>query len=110
MLLRYLKEYNLYKVVKEKQANGSTIDTYEMLGSYKVEKQDLTTDEVAVSVYGADINSILRLSSVLGDLEKLLLTKVSNLEDNISKYVIGDDKVKYRIKSVSEDRVDIQRL
>lgn len=110
MLLRYLQTFNLYEIKKEKQANGSFIDTYEMLGSYKCQKQDLVTDEVAVSIYGADINSTLRLSSVLGELEKFLMPKVSNREDNISKYVIGTDSIKYKIKAVSEDRVDIQRL
>ena len=110
MLLRYLKNYNLYHVNKVKQANGNTIDTYEMLGSYKCQKQDLATDEVASTIYGADINSIIRISSVLGELENYLLPKVSNTEDNVSKYVIGTDDVKYKIKAVNENRIDIQRL
>ena len=110
MLLRYLENYDLYRIVKEKQANGSTIDTYEKLGTYRVQKQDLATDEVATSIYGADINSIYRIASVLGKLEEYLLPKVSNKEDNISKYLIGKDDVKYRIRAVNEDRIDIQRL
>lgn len=110
MLLRYLSTYNLYKINKEKQPNGSTIDTYEMLGSYKVQKQDLATDEVASSIYGADINSTYRIASVLGNLEAYLLPKVANKEDNISKYLIGTNDVKYKIKAVSEDRIDIQRI
>jgi hypothetical protein len=110
MLLRYLRTYNLYKINKKKQLNGSTIDEYEMLGAYQVQKQDLTTDEVATSIYGADINSIYRISSVLGDLEEFLLPKVSNKDDNISKYLIGNELAMYRIKSVSEDKVDIQRI
>lgn len=110
MLLRYLETYNLYHIVKRKQTNGSTIDTYELLGSYKVQRQDLATDEVATSIYGADINSIYRISSVLGKLEEFLLPKVSNKDDNISKYLIGKGEVIYKIRAVNEDRIDIQRL
>lgn len=117
MLLRYLETYKLYHVVKQKQTNGSTIDTYELLGSYRVQKQDLATDEVASSIYGADINSIYRISSVLGELEAYLLPKVSNKEDNISKYLISKEvpntsvgEIIYKIRAVSEDRIDIQRI
>lgn len=110
MLLRYLETYNLYRIIKVKQPNGSSIDAYEMLGRYKVQRQDLATDEVATSIYGADINSIYRISSVLGDLEKYLLPKVSNKSDNISKYFIGTSDVKYKIRAVNENRIDIQRI
>lgn len=110
MLLRYLKYVELFKANQVKQTNGTYIDDYVLINGFKVQKQDLSADEIASTIYGADINKMLRIKSIKGDLEKYLLPKVSNKSDNISKYYIFDNGVQYRIKAVTESRIDLERL
>lgn len=110
MLLRYLKRIELYKANQVKQSNGTYIDEYALINNYKVQKQDLSADEIASTIYGADINKMLRIKSVKGDLERYLLPKVSNKSDNISKYYIFDNEIQYRIKAVTESRIDLERI
>ena len=108
MLLRYLKPITLKKATKEKQANGTYTNYYTNIASYRVQMQSLTDDEVSATVYGANINKMLRLSSPLGDIEEYLLPKVDNKEDNISNYYIDYKDRTYKIVAVSEDRIDIE--
>ena len=110
MLLRYLKPVTLKKATKTKQANGTyKDDTYETINNYNVQRQTLES-EVDAQVYGADINKMLRLISPNNELENYLLEKLSNEEDNVSKYVIYDNNVKYKVVAVSPNKVDIKRL
>ena len=109
MLLRYLKPITLKKATKTKQPNGTYTDTYEAIDNYNVQKQTLES-EVDAQVYGADISKMLRLISPYNKLENYLLEKLSNKEDNVSKYVIYDNGVKYKIVAVSPNKVDIKRL
>lgn len=67
-------------------------------------------DEISASIYGSGLINVKRLSSPLGDLEKYLLEKVNNKKDNVSKYFIFINDVVYKIISVTESRVDIERL
>lgn len=109
MLIRYLKPIILKKITKTKQPNGTYLDTYETIDTYNVMKQNLT-DEVDAQVYGSDISKIIRIKSPKGDLEDYLYSRLSNEEDNVSKYVIYEGNTKYKIVAVNQDRVDIQRL
>ena len=109
MLIRYLKPIELKKATKIKQANGTYIDTYELIAKYNVQKQTLES-EVDAQVYGADINKMLRIISPYNALEEYLLTKLSNDADNISKYYIFDGNVKYKIVAVTPSKVDISIL
>ena len=109
MQLRYLEKVTLKVATKVKQDNGVYIDTYTKIDDYMVEKQELQ-DQVSASIYGADINKMLRLKSPNKKLEKYLIPKVNNKEDNISKYYIFIDETQYKIKAVTEARIDIERL
>ena len=108
MLLRYLKKITLKKATKTKQANGTYKNVYEDIQSYNVQMQNLTDDEISATIYGAKINKMLRLTSPLNKLEKYLLPKVDNKQDNISSYYIEQDDKTYKITSVSNDRIDIE--
>jgi hypothetical protein len=107
MQLRYLKSVDLKKATREKQPNGTYIETLTQIASCDIQKQDLN-DDVSVSIYGADIIKILRIHSIKRELEAYLETKVNNEEDNISKYYVILNGVKYKIKSVRENWVDIE--
>lgn len=107
MQLRYLESVELVLATKTKQANGTYIDTYTKIADYSIQKQELT-DEVSASIYQADINKIARIKSINSELEGYLKGKVNNESDNVSKYFIIIDEVKYKIISVKEKWVDIQ--
>lgn len=109
MLLRYLEPVKLLKATKVKQPNGSFINEYEEVSDYKVQKQTVES-EIDAQVYGAEITKMLRLTSPYNKLEQYLLDKLNNTEDNISKYYISDNNVKYKIKAVTPYKVDIERI
>ena len=106
MQLRYLKDVELKKATKEKQPNGTYIETLTLISSYQVQTQELN-DDVSVSIYGADLNKITRIKSVKGELEAYLKPKLNNDDDNVSKYYIIMDNIQYKIKSVRENWIDI---
>ncbi len=106
MQLRYLKDVDLKKATKEKQPNGTYLETLTLVSSYNVQTQELT-DEVSASIYGADLNKITRIKSIKGELEAFLKSKLNNEEDNVSKYYIFIDGTQYKIKSVRENWIDI---
>lgn len=108
MQLRYLQEATLNKTNKIKQSNGVYLDEYEEISIHKVQIQTLE-DEVSATIYGANISKILRIKSPNKELEKYLISKLSNKEDNISKYFIFIDNVKYKINSVTLSKIDIER-
>lgn len=109
MQLRYLKEILLKKAVKIKQPNGTYIETLNLISPYSVQKQELN-DDVSASIYGADLNKMARIKSINGELEAYLKTKLNNDSDNISKYYIIMDEIKYKITSVHEKWIDIQAI
>lgn len=108
MLLKYLKLITLKKCTKIKNSNGTYTNSYTKIDDYKVQMQNLTDDEVSATIYGANINKMLRISSPLNKLEKYLLPKVNNKADNISCYYIFFENRIYKINSVSENRIDIE--
>lgn len=109
MQLRYLSEVVLKKANKVKQKNGTFVDTYTKIAKYNVQQQDLE-NEVGATIYGADVVKMLRIKSPNAKLEKYLLPKVNNTEDNISKYFIFIDNNQYKIKAVSKAKIDIERI
>ena len=109
-LLRRLKEVELKKAVYKKQTNGTkVVNDYTNIKKFKVCFYNVS-DEVSISTYGAEINSIKRISSIRNELESFLLPKMDSIEDNISKYVISYDDKNYKVKVVKSHYVDIQGL
>lgn len=107
-LIRYLKEAKLLKSVKEKQANGSYVKTFTLIDTYNVQLNSLE-DEISATIYGANIDNMLSIGDALGELYKYLITKVDNIQDNISLYYIQIGNVKYKINSVKESGIVIER-
>lgn len=108
-LLRYLKKVDLYKAERIKQPNGSYISKNKLVKSYKAQVQNIN-DQVSATIYGAGITKMLKLSTSLLSLEKYLMPKVDNKEDNISLYYIKVDNAMYKIKSVLENGIEIERI
>lgn len=108
-LLRYLEEVALYKLTKTKQPNGSYVNDYKLVSKYKVQKQNLN-DQVSATIYGANITKMFKISTPLLSLEKYLLPKVDNKEDNISLYTIKINDNMYRIRSVLESGIEVERI
>lgn len=109
MLLRYLKEIELKNATKTKQANGISKNDYVLIKKYNVQIEEMR-DEISASIYGANINRMLRVISPNGILERYLKEKINNKEDNVSKYFIFIGNVPYSIKQVQEKSIDIERL
>ena len=108
-LVRYLQEAKLLKATKEKQANGTFINTYNDVEIYKVHANTLN-DSVSATIYGSNVVNMLSVSTALGDLESLLQTKTNNKEDNISLYFIEINGSKYKINSVSKKSLVIEKI
>lgn len=108
-LLRYLQKITLLKSINEKRPNGTTVKSFVTIGSYRVQKKALD-DEVNATIYGADITKMWDISSPLNDLEKYLIPKVDNQEDNISFYFISLEGSRYKIKSVRQSGITIERV
>ncbi len=107
--LRYLETAELYNLIKLPQPNGDFVDSLSYVSNYEVLSEELD-DSVSVGLYGADIHTMLRLRSVRGDLEAFLATKMQNQSDNVSKYNLVLDNVKYRIVTVRKKGVDIKQI
>lgn len=108
-LVRYLEPAKLLKSVREKQTNGAMIDTYSDIQLYKIQANTLN-DEVSATIYGSNVVNMLSISTALGNLEELLQTKINNKKDNISLYFIEYNNSIYKIKSVSDNSIIIERL
>lgn len=108
-LIRYLKKVNLLKSTKEKQENGTYVKAFEIIDTYNIQIKNLE-DEISATVYGSNIDKMLNISSPLNNLEKYLMPKVANENDNISLYFIEVDTTKYKIVSVKEDGINIERI
>ena len=107
--LTRLESIDLYKIGKEILPDGDSQETETLIGTYKVVIQELN-DNVSATIYGADINKILRISSVNKILEILLKEKLNNSSDNISKYRISYGESSYKVKDVKSKYIDIERL
>lgn len=104
-----LKELDLYKVISTQSADGDFIKTYEFVKSYKVEREELR-DTLSATIYGSDINKVMRFSSLRNELESYLYTKLNNSNDNISKYQVKFEDNYYKIEDLTRKYVDVKRL
>ena len=110
MLIKNLNKATLKKATKEKTSTGSLINaSYTKIDDYKIQEQTLQ-DEVSSNMYGSDVNKMIRVASPLHKLEKYLLPKVDNKEDNISLYYIFYNDVQYKIVAVRDYYIDLSRL
>ena len=107
MQLRYLENIELDTTSREKQANGSYKNIYTKVSNFKVRLQEIT-DEASISIYGAVVNKMFRVSSPLGTLEDYLKPKMNDETDNISKYFIKYNLAYYKIVAVRKNWVDIE--
>ena len=108
-LVRYLEEVELVKSTNVKQPNGTEVKTFTHIGNYKIQKKRLD-DEVSATIYGANITKMWDISTALGDLESYLIPKVENQKDNISLYFIVLKNTRYKINSVKDNSITIERL
>lgn len=107
-LIRYLKEASLLKSDKVKQPNGSYVKSFILIDKYNVQVNNLE-DEINATIYGANIDKMLSIMDALGNLYAFLFSKVDNTKDNISLYYIQIGNVRYKIKSVKESGIIIER-
>lgn len=109
MLIRYLDEVELLKANKIKTSTGNYINEYSSVNKYRVQKQTLQ-DSITATIYGANINKMLRIATPKHDLESFLIPKVANKQDNISLYYIKDNELIYKIVVVRDAYLDIERI
>lgn len=107
--LRYLETVSLNERNREISPNGSLVETYPKIEYYQVQVQDIN-DEVSASIYGADMNHMIRVASPHQRLEKLLKTKVNFTADNVTNYCIQRGSFIYEIVSVKEHFIDLKVL
>lgn len=110
MLIKNLEKATLKKATKQKTGTGSLINAdYTKIDDYRIQKQTLQ-DEVSTTMYGSDVNKMLRVASPLHRLERYLLPKVDNKEDNISYYYLFYNEVQYKIVAVRDYYIDLERV
>lgn len=108
MKLVRLQEIILYKILgRTTLPDGERTELLDEGTPYQALIEYLD-DEVAAATYGADITKVQRIATIHNELEKLLLTKVNNNEDNISKYIIGHKDNKFSILRVTSRHMDIK--
>lgn len=108
MLIKNLSNATLKKATKEKTSTGSLINaSYEEIKDYRIQEQVLQ-DEVTSTMYGSDVNKMIRIASPLHDLEAYLSPKVDNIEDNISNYYIFYKGKQYKIVAVRDYYIDLK--
>ena len=105
--LRRLSEATLQKAIKGKAPNGMPLQSYEDVDGYKVISQEIT-DQVFSSIYGANINKMLRLSSPHCKLEQFLKNKSNDSADNISQYFVLIADKRYKVVSAYNNWVDVE--
>lgn len=107
-----LKEVSLYKYTIVITSDGDRQETSTLVGNYKVIIQELS-DSVDASIYGSNINKMVRISSVRKLLENYLKPKLNNTADNISMYKIHYTNSagvnKFKIISVKDVYIDCER-
>ena len=107
--LRYLINAQLDKATRFKEDNGVTTVSYSQINIFTIQQQELT-DEISASIYGANVNRMLRVSSPHCELESYLKDKVNNTADNVSLYSLLIDGFRYKIVAVKKNWVDIELL
>ena len=88
MLLIKLTPITLYSINSTRGLDGDLIEKYEKIFEVEGAIQYLASDEIAASVYGANIDKTYRFKSIYNDLEHFLLEKTNNFPDNLTKYLV----------------------
>lgn len=110
MLIKNLENATLKKAIKTKTSTGNLITSdYEKINDYRIQV-DTLQDIITSTMYGSDVNKMLRIATPLHDLESYLLPKVDNIEDNVSNYYIFYKNVIYKIVAVRSFYIDIRRI
>lgn len=108
MLLSKLTPVVLYNLKSTRGADGDIIEKYEKIFEAEGAIQYLASDEVAQSVYGANLDKTYRFKSIYNDLEPFLLEKTNNSPDNLTKYLVEWNDNKYAVVKVTPLYIDIQ--
>lgn len=110
MLIKNLDKCVLKKAIKGRTSTGNlVVNRYEVVKEFRIQEQILQ-DEVTSTIYGSDVNKMLRIASPLHALERYLMPKVDNIEDNVSDYYIFYKGIQYKIIAVRSYFIDISRL
>lgn len=110
MLIKNLENAILKKAIKSKTSTGNLINSdYEIIKEYRIQV-DTLQDIITSTMYGSDVNKMLRIATPLHDLEQYLLPKVDNILDNVSNYYIFYKNVIYKIVAVRNFYIDIRRV
>lgn len=107
--LRYLEQCFLCNRVKKYQSNGTQKETFPEIKDYLIQIQDFY-DDISASIYGADINKMIRICSPHNVLENYLLEKMNFSNDNITNYSIKRGNIIYEIVSVKKHWIDLKIL
>ena len=107
MKLIRLQNIILYKITKNPLPDGDRDETLDEGTPYQALIQYLD-DEVAVATYGADVSKVHRIATVNNKIEKMLIPKIRNKQDNISNYIIEYNNNKYSILKVTPRYIDIK--
>ena len=108
MLLTKLTPITLYSIKSTRGKDGDLIEEYENIFEAEGAIQYLASDEVAMSVYGANLDKTYRFKSIYNDLENFLLEKTNNSPDNLTKYLVEWKGNKYAIVKATPLYIDIQ--
>lgn len=105
-----LIEVTLKKACWEKASNGQpVVKTYHHVKKYFAFKQNLE-DDISVSIYGANINKMLRIETIRHELEQYLNNIIENKKEKVSDYFIFYNSSIYKITSVNEYKIVIERV
>lgn len=107
MKLIRLEDITLYKLSKTTLPDGERAETLDQGTPYQALIQYLD-DEVAVATYGADVNKVHRIATINNKLEKTLIPRVRNKQDNVSNYIIEYNNNQYSILKVTPRYIDIK--
>lgn len=108
MRLVRLQKIILYKILgRTTLPDGERAEQFDEGTPYQALIEYLD-DEVSAATYGADITKVQRIATIRNELEHLLLPKVNNTEDNISKYIIEYKNNKFSILRVTPRYIDIK--
>ena len=88
MLLSRLTPITVFSITAKRGADGDLIEEYENIFEADGVIQYLASDEIAYSVYGANLDKTYRFKSIYNDLEPFLLERTNNSPDNLTKYLV----------------------
>ena len=88
MLLSKLQSIKVYSLASTRGPDGDIVEEYEVIYEGHGAIQYLSSDELAMSAYGANLEKTYRFKSIYNDLEKLLLEKTNNSPNNLTKYLV----------------------